>query len=217
VGIDVVMKMKSALALGCLTVGKVYPSKFFSFSKRMNFATKSKQKFFNIQDDLKAALIMEITDSKMELANDPIQLNNMIDNYYIPLYAYFSGQLMDHEAKHKGKIDKPPLFIGISAPQGCGKTTLTNLMKEMFQLTDKNCVSISLDDFYLTGDEQDKLAAKYSDNALLQFRGNAGTHDIPLLTSTMHNLRDINNQKPTAPVTIPQYDKSLRNGRYICT
>jgi hypothetical protein len=117
------MKMESAFAFGCLTVGRAYSSKFFGFSKRMNFATKSMKKSFNVQDDLKAALIMEITDSKMALANDPIQLNNMIDNYYIPLYAYFSGQLIDHEVKHGGKINKPPLFIGISAPQGCGKTT----------------------------------------------------------------------------------------------
>jgi tRNA splicing ligase len=165
--------MESAFALGYLTVGRAYSSKFLSSSKRMNFATKSMQKSFNIQDDLKAALIMEITDNRMNLAEYPVKLNQMIDNHYIPLYAYFSGQLMEHEVKHKGKKNRPPLFVGISAPQGCGKTTLTNLMRKLFLLEGKSCVSISLDDFYLTGDEQDKLAAKNSDNPLLQFRGNA--------------------------------------------
>jgi pantothenate kinase-related protein Tda10 len=215
VGIDVVMKMQSAFALGCLTVGRgrAYSNKLFNCSKRIGFATKSTQKKASMEEDLKAALIMEITDSRMMLANDPIKLNNMIDNYYIPLYAYFQGQLMEHEVKHQDKTTKPPLFVGISAPQGCGKTTLTNIMKKMFSLTGKSCISMSLDDFYLTGEEQDKLAAENSDNPLLQFRGNAGTHDIPLLTSTMKSLRDINLPKSTAPVMIPHYDKSLRNGR----
>jgi hypothetical protein len=36
-----------------------------------------------MEDDLKAAMIMEINGSRMMLANDPIKLNNMIDNYYV--------------------------------------------------------------------------------------------------------------------------------------
>lgn len=42
----------------------------------------------------------------------------------------------------------------------------------MFKQINKNCAIISIDDFYLTSDEQIKLANKYSSNPLLQYRGN---------------------------------------------
>ena len=55
--------------------------------------------------------------------------------------------------------------------QGCGKTTLTEYMQILFESAGLNCLSISLDDFYLTGQEQDQLA-KTNPNSLLQYRGN---------------------------------------------
>lgn len=55
---------------------------------------------------------------------------------------------------------------------GCGKTTLTEYMKILFESVGLNCLSISLDDFYLTGQQQDELALQHSKNPLLQYRGN---------------------------------------------
>ena len=47
------------------------------------------------------------------------------------------------------------------------------------------CASVSIDDFYLRGSQQDEVSAKHPDNALLQFRGNPGTHDLDLAETTL--------------------------------
>ncbi len=44
----------------------------------------------------------------------------------------------------------PNLQIGISAPQGCGKTTLVEQLQELFNGNGTTAVSASVDDFYLT-------------------------------------------------------------------
>eukprot|EP01038_Epipyxis_sp_PR26KG_P010486 gene10486-14092_t len=127
---------------------------------------------------------------------------------YFPVYDFIQSQL-----SVKNGITSKPLFIGVSAPQGCGKTTLTDLLCSFFRSQGKHCLSMSLDDFYLTGSEQDELANTNSHNPLLQFRGNAGTHDMNLLMSTMNQLMNHNNLNKSSPVLIPRYDKSARNGR----
>ena len=53
-----------------------------------------------------------------------------------------------------GRAHSPPLVVGISAPQGCGKTTLVSEMKRMLEKAGYSCVVVSIDDFYLTGAEQ---------------------------------------------------------------
>lgn len=45
--------------------------------------------------------------------------------------------------------------------------------------------SVSIDDFYVRGSQQEELAAKHPDNGLLQFRGNPGTHDLDLAETTL--------------------------------
>ena len=45
-------------------------------------------------------------------------------------------------------------------------------MQSLFAEEGKSCVSISLDDFYATGMEQDMIAKMNPNNPLLQFRGN---------------------------------------------
>jgi D-glycerate 3-kinase len=42
------------------------------------------------------------------------------------------------------------LQMGISAPQGCGKTTLVEQLQELFAATGRCAASVSIDDFYLT-------------------------------------------------------------------
>lgn len=79
----------------------------------------------------------------------------------------------------------PPFLVGVSAPQGCGKTTMTEMMTKFFKFqkgNDENhpsinCIAMSLDDFYLKGEDQEQLATTYSSNPLLQYRGN-GTYQI---------------------------------------
>lgn len=126
--------------------------------------------------------------------------------------------------------------MGISAPQGCGKTTIVEQLHNLFEAEGARAASVSIDDYYLTvraitsfrpplppphipallrahppatrkrlrlawidltlltagaappaaalhtaqGADQDKLAKSNGDNALLKFRGNAGSHDLSL-------------------------------------
>jgi len=145
-------------------------------------------------------------------------IKNQVDNYYLPMFSYLKLLLemksTSTEAGAKGSNE--PLFIGISAPQGCGKTTMTDMIRFVFAEENKTAVALSLDDFYLTGVEQEALAAseKTGDsvnkrpNELLKLRGNAGTHDMALLDSTMADLR-----AGKSNLRLPRYDKSLRGGK----
>lgn len=80
------------------------------------------------------------------------------------------------------------LQIGISAPQGCGKTTLVTELEGLLAHEGVACGSVSIDDFYLTHADQSALAQAHPDNWLLQGRGHAGTHDMELGTTTLQGL-----------------------------
>lgn len=71
-------------------------------------------------------------------------------------------------------------MIGINAPQGAGKTTLVNSFRDLFRRDGLSSVVLSIDDFYLTRGEQQALAERHPGNRLVEFRGNAGTHDVAL-------------------------------------
>lgn len=99
--------------------------------------------------------------------------------------------------------EKRPLLLGISGPQGCGKTTLCSLLKVL--LNDRNSLILSLDDFYLTFQEQKQLYSATS-SELWKQRGNPGSHGLSDLKRVLENVLD--NKSTTAPL----YDKSLHEG-----
>src|SRR5258707_2609610 len=106
-----------------------------------------------------------------------------------------------------------PLFIGMQGPQGVGKTTIANALRESL-CTPPNSLNVSvlcLDDFYLPHDELKALAEKYSFNKLLSGRGQPGTHDLGLLRQTLVDLSLIN-ENISVPVFTPIFDKSLFGG-----
>jgi D-glycerate 3-kinase len=84
-------------------------------------------------------------------------------------------------------------------------------------------VALALDDFYLPQAGLQAVAAAHPDNALLQHRGNAGTHDVPLLVATLDRLRALPTSAAVAaaatrgtiaaPVPVPVFDKALHGGR----
>lgn len=45
-------------------------------------------------------------------------------------------------------------------------------MRSLFAAEGRNCIAVSLDDFYLTGAGQDAVGVQYNGNSLLEFRGN---------------------------------------------
>ena len=147
-----------------------------------------------------------------------------IDEYYIPTYLHLknlvktnvASQCIDEKSKSEssdiqrtlGNGFTHPLMVGISAPQGCGKTTLVDFMHDLFALDDLHCVVMSLDDFYLTRKDQLQLAEKFPENRMLQYRGNAGSHDMPLVLETLDAL-----QNQRLPAAIPRFDKALFDGK----
>ncbi|KAJ3115723.1 hypothetical protein HDU96_000135 [Phlyctochytrium bullatum] len=103
-----------------------------------------------------------------------------------------------------------PLFVGISGPQGSGKTTLTTALVSELSNLGLRTASMSLDDFYLTRAEQIKVSEAHPGVALLEFRGNPGTHDVKLLQEVLDGLKGTAGRQEVA---IPQYSKSMHGGR----
>lgn len=103
-----------------------------------------------------------------------------------------------------------PLIIGISGPQGSGKSYMVSHLLDHYQQTHPGLVvaGFLVDDFYLSRAKQLEVteAAKREGNSVLQGRGLPGTHDVPLLEEVFRKLK---NQQP---VSIPKYDKSAFSG-----
>ncbi|WZZ07425.1 hypothetical protein YC2023_093346 [Brassica napus] len=141
-------------------------------------------------------------------------------HYYIPVFVWCEDQIALHNSKFKDGDDVPPLVIGFSAPQGCGKTTLVFALDYLFKTTKKyHCphyystiylrksATISIDDFYLTAQGQAKLREDNPGNALLEYRGNAGSHDLPFSVETIEALTQLT--KDGMKMKVPRYDKVM--------
>lgn len=204
------MRIASASTVGMLGVVMTKGAGALRISRGASLLMSSKkyQLSSSTNTAYKRVLTDEIKKKKLTLASDQVALDRMVDDYYVPVYLYFKRLLEQHRTNHR-----QPLFIGISAPQGCGKTTLTDFMRALFEAEGKSCLSVSIDDFYLMGHEQDTLATAHPTNPLLKFRGNAGSHDVQLMEKTLHALSGLNDSQAGGVVAVPQYDKSLREGR----
>lgn len=108
-----------------------------------------------------------------------------------------------------------PLTVGISGPQGSGKTYLTSYLTQTLQ---RNYPTLKfsqflIDDFYLTRADQERVTqeAIKDDNKLLNGRGLPGTHDLNLLQLVLGQICG-NYKKQWVPVAIPSYDKSAFGG-----
>jgi D-glycerate 3-kinase len=140
---------------------------------------------------------------------DETLLRRRVDQYYLPIYLNLRERVKIHQNEADG-----PHFVGISAPQGCGKTTLVDFMADLFAEEGKKCAVMSLDDFYLTHADQTALADAHPSNPLLEFRGNAGSHDMELISTTLDSLRSGKPAKPSQEsILVPRYDKSKFGGR----
>jgi D-glycerate 3-kinase len=130
---------------------------------------------------------------------------------YLPMYFWMRNQVRKTVASRlaNGVVTRRAVAISLSAPQGCGKTTVVTILTKLFAADGLRCASVSIDDFYLTGASQDALATRHADNTILQVRGNAGTHDLPLGEATLRELLG----ERVRDVLVPVYDKSARCGR----
>ncbi|KAL8775363.1 MAG: hypothetical protein Q9209_000371 [Squamulea sp. 1 TL-2023] len=137
--------------------------------------------------------------------------------------SYILEQLRRHDENCDDEI--VPFFLGINGVQGIGKSFLVSCSRQalrsgtefinkvqMFLILarvnhDVRTIVLSLDDFYLTHDDQVQLAVHHPKNPLVQHRGQPSTHDLPLALSVLASLRG------GQETDIPSYDKSAFNGQ----
>ncbi|KAI5468166.1 P-loop containing nucleoside triphosphate hydrolase protein [Mariannaea sp. PMI_226] len=116
--------------------------------------------------------------------------------------SFLLEHLYKHQNNHHG-----PLVIGLNGMQGVGKTTLVASLAESLNRDGIYTVAFSIDDFYLTREDQVKLSGENADNALFQHRGQPGTHDVELAKSVLASLVSGQFTK------VPAYDKALFSGQ----
>jgi D-glycerate 3-kinase len=75
---------------------------------------------------------------------------------------------------HQARSDSRPFIVGLNGIQGAGKTTLVRALCEALENSGIPTLVCSIDDFYLTHEDQVALAQAHPDNALLQHRGEPG-------------------------------------------
>ncbi|KAL8935264.1 MAG: hypothetical protein Q9216_005512 [Gyalolechia sp. 2 TL-2023] len=102
-----------------------------------------------------------------------------------------------------------PFFLGVNGVQGIGKTSLVSAIARLLKQSPYNLhtVVLSIDDFYLSHNDQLQLAAVHPSNPLIQHRGQPSTHDLHLAASVLSSLR------ARRETRIPGYDKSAFEGQ----
>ena len=103
-----------------------------------------------------------------------------------------------------GRPSNSRRLIGLSALPGCGKTTLGHWLERAAAWLDLPLQVVSIDDFYF---EAQRLDQAMQGNPWQVPRALPGSHDIPLLQSTLTRWLS------GAAVELPCFDKSLRQGR----
>ncbi len=120
---------------------------------------------------------------------------NQLHNFYLPVCRNLFNQL---------KSQKKPLIIGLSGGQGSGKSTMSKILKIIFEINyNLNVVNFSIDDFYKTANERKKMS--YSVHHLFNTRGVPGTHDTKMLKRSIKDLLKNNFRQ----IKIPKFDKAL--------
>jgi D-glycerate 3-kinase len=134
-------------------------------------------------------------------------LPRRIHHLYVPVLFFCAAQARLTRGR--------PCLIGIQAPQGAGKTTLVRYLLDLLPSLGLRGAGVSIDDFYLTRDEQLRLAAAHPGNPYLEHRGYPGTHDIGLGEATLAALRGLagSDSAAAAGARVPVYDKSAHGGR----
>jgi D-glycerate 3-kinase len=100
---------------------------------------------------------------------------------------------------------KKPFVLGISGPQGSGKSTIASFVAEGLRAKNISVAEFSIDDVYY-GYER-LLQVKATGNLLLARRGLPGTHDVDLCVRVFNDLLE------SKPVDLPVYDKSAFGGQ----
>ena len=131
-----------------------------------------------------------------EIRSEPFKDKiGQLKNFYLPITKKIYNDFLRTK---KTKV------IGLTGGQGSGKSTISKILKIIFEKGFKlNTVIFSLDDFYKTLKERKKMSLKVS--PLFLTRGVPGTHDTKMLLDCLKNLKKEKFKK----VFIPKFDKSI--------
>ncbi len=135
---------------------------------------------------------------KKNLADDPALISNpgIIEQVYLPLSAWIESK----KAYKEGM-----LIVGVNGGQGTGKSTLSRFLECIFSSGfDRQALTLSIDDLYLTRSERRQLARDV--HPLLKTRGVPGTHNVDLGLNIMDRLAKLKKGEKCA---IPRFDKSM--------
>jgi hypothetical protein len=105
------------------------------------------------------AYLKSLCDAKLQTVLQPQQQQQQGDLSPSPLTATTTGAFVGEYSDGNGGSSRRiasdpnpnPMYVGISAPQGCGKTTMTDIMVRLFARQGIHAIALSLDDFYLRG------------------------------------------------------------------
>lgn len=107
------------------------------------------------------------------------------------------------------------LVVGINGAQGSGKSMLTALLQHLLvHAHGMRAAALSLDDFYLTRAERQRLAREV--HPLLATRGVPGTHDLALLQRALHGLRVLRaGESLSLPRFVKARDERAPEGEWV--
>ena len=116
---------------------------------------------------------------------------------YIPISFW-----IENKYKKKGET----LILGFSGGQGSGKTTVSGILKIILKKFFKRKLHvISIDDFYKTLNDRDKMSHKI--HPLFKTRGVPGTHDINLVKKFFNIIKKNKFKK----IKLPRFEKAEDN------
>lgn len=95
----------------------------------------------------------------------------IIDDKTSHILPFILSHLTHHQKTHPAR----PFIIGLNGIQGAGKTTLVNTLYEILTRDHGlETLVLSIDDLYLTREDQERLARENEGNRLVQYRGEPG-------------------------------------------
>ncbi len=124
----------------------------------------------------------------------PAQFRATAEDFYLPLVNRLSSLQKDDR----------PLLLGINGAQGTGKSTLADFLQLATRhLFGWRTAIVSIDDFYLTRAERQKLGRDV--HPLFETRGVPGTHDTAMLTTYLDRLEGL---AAGENLVVPKFDKA---------
>jgi len=133
-----------------------------------------------------------------------VDITPFLAKHKLPLkYQYLSEQYFIPLAEDilSAKVKDQAMLVAVNGAQGSGKTTLADFLAMWVNSnTQFNSVALSIDDFYLSASERQKLASDV--HPLFATRGVPGTHNTRLMQQTITDLL-----AGKCNVPLPQFSK----------